>query len=126
MEILDVMVLNVKERKMNDEIHLKKIKDVKFCWICGTRELNSNDVCGICSNTTFLDGDIAEMIAGYFELDNQRLLKKYYDKVTGRKFSGVNMNSKRVVFQLLVRDNLVDYKDREMERLIQKIMWKRF
>ena len=124
MEVLDTIISNMRERK--DDIQFKKIENVKFCWRCGTRENNGVDRCSICKNEDFLNGDIASTIAGYLELDKKGLIKKYYDKVTNRKFNAVNMNSKRVVFVLLVKDNIVQYDDREMERLIQKIMWKRF
>jgi predicted Zn-ribbon and HTH transcriptional regulator len=128
MEFMDVMTIAKVRESMKDDLILHEIANVAFCKKCGyqVNDFEDIEICPICETGEFVTGVIASKLAGYLALDKMGLLKKYYDKETGRKFSAVKMNNKRIVFQLLVRDRLVEYDDREMEKFVQRTMWRKF
>ena len=130
MEFLSVMTVNKPRENVKTDIKLHEFDNVSFCKKCGYQivgdKIESINICPICMSDEFVTGQIASRLAGYLKLDKEGLIKKYYDKVTGRKFSSVKMNNKRIVFQLLVRDELVEYDDKDMEKFIQRTMWRKF
>lgn len=99
--------------------------NIKYCCICGN-EINITDNCQICSDNNkynkYLSGYVSEIIGGYIELSNRKMLKKYYDRVTRNK-SKVKMNDKRIIFQLLLhKDKLVKKEnEKKIQELINKI-----
>lgn len=126
MEVLDSMEIRTRAKSVNG---FHKVDGVVFCKTCGS-QFNKSDLngsgCPVCENVDFITGDFASTLAGYIKLDKAGTLKKYYNEAVNRKFSAVKMNNKRIIYQLLIRDRFVKYTDKEMEKVINRVMWRKF
>lgn len=113
-------------------VQLKIIKDVIYCKKCGSEykknEISKNGIgfngnC-FCGSYDFITGDLAENIAGFLDLCGKGLLKRYYEKIYEKEFSIIS--DKRIMMKLLIKNGLIDSKDREMENIICKIILRKF
>ncbi len=114
----------------DNEMKFSKIYGVIFCRTCGNQieespKDNVQEICPVCDGKDFIYGEFAAYLAGYISLDKKGMLKKYYDSVVHRRFKGVRMNNKRIIHRLLVRNGFLVWNDREAEKMIGRIMWKK-
>ena len=125
MQIIENMVIeNVRN---GNNLEPKKIDGVVYCKECGMEYFESQlrGYCNICNGDEFLSGDLASTLAGYKKLDEAGNLKRYYKEKYGRN-SIIKMNSKRIILWMLIRDKLIKENDKEMEDVINRVMWKKW
>lgn len=109
----------------NNASMFRRMNGVKFCKDCGEMLNIEVETCKICKGKSFLNGNIAEVLGGYLELSKRGLLKKYL-KTIDKKKSGIKMNDKRIALKLLADNKLIDWNDKETEKVVYKAFWKRY
>lgn len=117
MQIVDIEEIERKKKEKD----VMDIKGVKFCIDCGNQVNEKVEKCEVCKGGDFIGGKFAWRLAGYLQLYEKRLLKKYYNKMIKKK-SAVRMNDKRVMLYLMVKDGLVEAGNKEMESVLYRCM----
>lgn len=110
-------------------IEPKKVEGTLFCTDCG-QEYNKDDnkniiKCPVCDSIEYIEGELADNLAGYLKLHRDGTLKKYYKEKYGRG-SLLKMSNKRIILWTLIKERLVRPEDKQMENILNRIMWKNF
>ncbi len=126
LQIIDEMEVGNSKIESNEP---KKIEGTLFCLDCG-KEYNKTDTkniikCPVCDSIEYLNDNLAASLAGYLKLHRDGTLKRFYKEKYGRG-SLLKMNDKRIIYWILVKERLISIEDKEMENLLNRLMWKNY
>lgn len=117
MQILDDVVLS----KFNYGKMFECPKDTIYCKVCGKESIEESCFRCSCGSTDYITGELSYSLYKYLMLKRNGNLRQYYIERCNRD-SIVKMNSKRIIYQLLIKDGFIKANDGYIEEVIGRIV----